>query len=148
MKYEPLVVERIFDAAPELVWQAITDRRMMKEWYFDLSDFRPEVGCDFEFLAGPPDREKYRHVCRVTEIVPGKKIAYSWRYDGYGGMSHVSFEIFAESGGTRLRLTHAGLETLADQHPDFAVENFREGWNEIINIALRNFLAREAVRHA
>lgn len=144
MKNEPLVVERTFDAPPELVWQAITDPNMMKEWYFDLTDFRPEVGCGFEFLAGPPDKEKYRHICRVTEVVAGRKITYSWRYAGYSGMSHVSFELFAEGNRTRLKLTHEGLETLAAGNPDFAVGNFREGWNHIIGVALPEFLAKQA----
>ena len=36
MKQEPLVIERTLNAAIEKVWQAITGKDQMKQWYFDL----------------------------------------------------------------------------------------------------------------
>lgn len=143
---DAVVVERVFDAPPELVWRAITDRDMMQQWYFNLAEFRPEVGFHFEFMGGPPEGPQYRHICEVTAVVPGRKLAYSWHFAGYGGMSEVIFELRAEGDGTRLKLTHTGLAGLAAEHPDFAVHNFRAGWTQIVNVSLRDFLAREAGR--
>lgn len=141
-----VVVERVFNAPPELIWRALTDRDMMQQWYFNLVEFRPEVGFHFEFMAGPPKGKQFRHVCEVTAVVPGRKLAYSWHFAGYGGMSEVTFELFAEGDGTRLKLTHTGLASFAAEHPDFAVHNFREGWNHIVNVSLPEFLARETGR--
>ncbi|MBI3125121.1 MAG: SRPBCC domain-containing protein, partial [Ignavibacteriales bacterium] len=117
MKDEPFLIERTFSAPIEKVWKAITDKNVMKLWYFDLAEFKAEVGFKFQFIGGPPERQ-YLHLCEVTEVVSGKKLTYSWRYDGYEGNSFVSFELFGEWANTRLKLTHAGLETFPKENPD------------------------------
>ena len=138
MKQEPFVIERSYNAPIEKVWHAITNREAMKEWYFDLKEFRPEPGFEFQFEGGPDDRT-YLHLCKVTEVVPGKKITYSWRYDGYEGNSFVTWELFPEGDKTRLKLTHAGLETFP-AIADFAKQNFVDGWTDILGESLRKFL--------
>src|SRR5258708_2542236 len=106
MKEEPVVIERTFNAPIERVWKAITDKDEMKKWYFDLSAFKPEGGFSFHFTGGD-DNNLFKHVCRVTEVVPKKKLAYSWRYDGYEDNSIVTFELYENGNKTRLNLTHA-----------------------------------------
>jgi uncharacterized protein YndB with AHSA1/START domain len=49
---EALVVERIFNARIEKVWRAISDKEQMKQWYFDLAEFKAEVGFEFQFNGG------------------------------------------------------------------------------------------------
>ena len=81
MNSEPLVKEVLVDATPERVWKAITDKNDMKQWYFELKDFKPQVGFEFTFEGGPPEK-KYLHLCKVTEVIPLKKLTYlrrSWR---------------------------------------------------------------------
>src|SRR5687768_9790784 len=104
------VMERTFNAPVGKVWKALTDTKDMKQWYFDLKEFRPEVGFKFQFDAGE-EGKKFRHLCEVTEAVVNRKLAYTWRYDGHKGNSIVTFELFPEGDKTRLKLTHAGLET-------------------------------------
>src|SRR4051794_29331154 len=106
MKTAPLVVERTVDAPLEKVWKAITDKHDMKQWYFDLSDFKPEVGFEFQFVGYGPDGCKYIHLCRITELIPKSRLTYSWQYEGEEGLSFVTFELFAEGAGTRVKLTH------------------------------------------
>lgn len=141
MKDSPLVVERVFDAPVSLVWKALTEWDRMKHWYFDLEEFRAEPGFGFDFLAGPPNGKKFRHVCKVTEVVEEERLSYTWRYDGYDGESEVTFELFAEGGGTRLRLTHRGLETFPADVPELAIHNFEEGWSYFLGTALKDYLA-------
>lgn len=140
----PVTVERTYPAAASLVWEALTDKRRMKEWYFDLAAFKPEVDFEFQFTAGPPEKQ-YLHLCKITDVVPGKKLAYSWRYQGYAGMSFVTFELFPEGGQTRLRLTHEGLETFPESNPDLAKKNFAEGWNSILGESLKKYLESKPV---
>jgi uncharacterized protein YndB with AHSA1/START domain len=142
MDNQPIVLERVFNAPISKVWTAITDKDEMKQWYFDLAEFRPEVGFEFEFTAGHEDGIQYRHLCEITEVIPGKKLTYSWRYDGYAGNSFVTFELFEKGSQTLLRLTHTGLETFPQQNKDFAKGNFVEGWNHIINISLKEYLEK------
>lgn len=137
---EPLVVERVYNAPTSKVWKAITDRDQMSEWYFDLKSFRAEVGFEFEFNGGDGNKT-FRHLCKITEVIPGQKLTYSWQYDGEEGISYVTFELFSEENDrTRLRLTHTGLETFPNK-PEFARKNFEQGWNEIIGTSLPTFLS-------
>lgn len=142
MLSNPFVIERTFDASTATVWKAITDKDDMKKWYFDLTEFKPEVGFEFRFSAGPDGRE-YLHVCKITEVIAEKKISYSWRYDGYDGISYVTFELFSEGDKTRLVLTHSGLDSFPADNADFAKENFEAGWTDIIGRSFKEFLAKK-----
>ena len=139
MTGQPFVIERAYDAPIEKVWKAITDKDQMKQWYFDLKEFRPEVGFEFNFEGGTEERT-YKHLCKITEFVEGKKLAYSWQYEGYEGYSMVTFELFDEETATRLKLTHDGLDTFPKNNPDFGRESFAAGWTYITSTSLANFL--------
>jgi len=84
MSSDPFVIERTYDAPIAKVWKAITDKDQMKQWYFDIPDFKPEVGFEFQFY-GEGGGVKYLHRCKITEAIPGKRLAYTWRYEGYAG---------------------------------------------------------------
>jgi uncharacterized protein YndB with AHSA1/START domain len=140
---EPLVFERTYNASAEKIWKALTDAGEMKKWYFDLSGFKAEKGYEFTFNGGPDPSQPYVHLCKITEVVPGKKLSYSWDYKGYKGSSLVTFELFPEGNKTKLRLTHAGLDSFAaNNNPDLRKNNFVEGWNHIIGISLKEFLEK------
>lgn len=140
MKNEPIVIEETYNAGVERVWRAITDKDQMKQWYFDLNAFKPEVGFEFKFDGQGQKGEKYVHLCKVTEVIPNKKLQYSWRYENYAGNSLVTFELFEEGEKTRLRLTHEGLETFPQDNSDFARESFNGGWTELIKHLLCQYL--------
>jgi uncharacterized protein YndB with AHSA1/START domain len=135
---EVVVVERTFNAPVARVWKALTDVEEMRHWYFDLKEFKPEVGFEFEFVV-EHEGMKYHHLCKITEVIPQKKLAYTWRYKGYKGNSLVTIELFAEGDKTRLQLRHEGLETFP-KLPSFARNNFEAGWTEIIGSKLKKFL--------
>jgi len=141
MNTTPIVIERTFSGPAARVWRAITNNDEMKEWYFRLKKFKAEPGFEFQFEGGPDDRS-YVHLCKITEVIPEKKLRYSWRYDGYEGISFVSFELFPEGNKTRLRLTHEGLETFPSNNKDFDRENFQTGWTDIIGRSLAGFLEK------
>ena len=142
MSNAPIVVEQTFDAPIKKVWKAITDKDEMKQWYFDIKEFKPEVGFEFRFYGGTEEK-RYLHLCKITEVVRFKKLKYSWRYDGCEGNSFVTFKLFAEGDKTRLRLTHEGLEFFPGNDPDFAKENFVQGWAEIIGSSLKEFVEKD-----
>jgi uncharacterized protein YndB with AHSA1/START domain len=141
METQPFVIERTFNATADKVWDAITNRDKMEQWYFNLKEFKPEVGFEFRFSGGPEDRS-YLHVCAITEVVPGKKLTHSWRYEGYEGNTFVTWELFPEGDQTLVRLTHAGLETFPPIQ-DFAKENFAMGWTDIVGRSLKGYLEKE-----
>jgi len=139
MDNKPIILEILLNAPVNKVWKALTDKNEMKLWYFDLEEFKPEVGFRFHFTGGPSPDKQYLHLCEITEVIPEKKLSHSWRYDGYPGNSFLTFELAPQENKTLLKLTHKDLGTFPKDNPDFAISNFEEGWNSIINDSLNNY---------
>lgn len=137
---EAVVVERTLNAPIARVWKALTDANQMRQWYFDLKEFKPQVGFEFEFVV-EHEGNRYHHLCQVTDVVPQKKIAYSWRYKGEPGDSLVTFELFGEENKTRVKVTHTGIETFP-KTPAYARKNFENGWTTIIGTELKQFVEK------
>jgi uncharacterized protein YndB with AHSA1/START domain len=135
---EPLIVERTFDAPVETVWKALTEVEQMRRWYFDLKEFKPEAGFEFAFVV-EHEGYVYDHRCTVTEVIPQRKISYTWRYHGHTGDSLVTFELFPDGGRTKLKLTHVGLESFP-KTPPFARQNFERGWTFLAGDSLKEFV--------
>jgi uncharacterized protein YndB with AHSA1/START domain len=134
---KPLVIERTIDAPVAQVWQALTTLEGMSRWFFDLKAFEPSAGFEFGF-AVEHQGATYSHQCKVTEVVPQKKLAFTWRYQGHEGNSLVTFELSASGKKTKLKLAHEGLETFP-QTSQFARKNFEGGWNHISS-ALQDYV--------
>jgi uncharacterized protein YndB with AHSA1/START domain len=144
MDKQPLIVERTFNAPVQKVWKAITEADSMRQWYFDIQSFKPEVGFAFQFTSDMEGRP-YIHECEVTEAIPYKKISYSWSYKGFAGVTSVSFELFDEEGKTRLVLTHAGLHNFPANVPDLERRHFVQGWNYFLDERLKAFVEENTV---
>ena len=142
MGSQPIVIERLFDAPVSRVWKAITDKDDMRKWYFDLPEFKADVGFTFQFTGGPSPEKQYVHLCEITEVIPEKRLTYSWRYEGYSGNSFVTFELTKQGNKTLFRLTHTGIETFPIENRDFAIRNFEEGWTQIVNVSLKEYFEK------
>lgn len=140
---QPIIKEVTINAPAEAVWKAITNRDEMQQWYFDIAEFRAEPGFEFRFTGQSEDSQReFAHLCKVTEVIPMKKLSYTWRYENREGNSLVTFELFEENGATRVKLTHEGVETFAANGPDFVKTNFEAGWNEIIGKLLKQHVEK------
>jgi uncharacterized protein YndB with AHSA1/START domain len=139
-----ITIEKIYDAPVDRVWKAISDKNEMKQWYFDIPEFKAEIGFEFQFYGEGKAGEKFLHLCKITDVVKNKKLRHSWRYDGYEGNSSVTFELIDEGGKTRLKLTHEGLETFpGTANNDFGKENFEKGWTYITGVALKEYVEKK-----
>jgi uncharacterized protein YndB with AHSA1/START domain len=138
MQQEPVVIEKTLQAPVSHVWKALTDAEAMRKWYFQMPEFKAAVGFEFSFVAENDDK-KFMHLCMVTQVIPERKLSYSWRYEGYPGNSEVTFDLFPEGDTTRLRVTHTGLETFP-RDEDFARANFQAGWTHIVGTSLTTYL--------
>jgi len=141
----PVTIERTFNAPIEVVWKAITDRDQISGWSFgDLTGFKPEVGFKTEFSVQHNGKD-FRHLLTITDVVPGRKLSYSWKYAGHPGDSLVTYELFPEGDKTRIKLTHSGLETfLPESHPEYARGNFVMGWTSLIGTSLKDYVEKAA----
>jgi uncharacterized protein YndB with AHSA1/START domain len=134
-----IVIEKLFQTKLTDLWEALTEKDRMKQWYFDLNEFKPEKGFVFEFTAGD-EHKQWKHRCQIIEVIKNRKISYTWQYPGYEGISLVTWELSEEKGGVRLVLKHYGLDTFPQDIPELHKRNFVEGWNSIIGESLENYL--------
>lgn len=135
-----IVVEQSFNVPADILWKAITDVNQMRQWFFDnIPDFRPEAGFKTQFLIENEGRE-FLHKWEITEVVPGRLITYSWRYQQYPGHGAVTFEISGKGDVSTLKLTNVVLESFPSDIPEFTTESCRGGWEYFIQNRLKEFL--------
>ncbi len=139
MSTNPIIIEETYSAPIEKLWLALTSKEEMKDWYFDVQDFIPEVGSEFHFYE--PGGSRYRHQCRILEIVPIEKLQYTWTYpDHTSGISVVTWELISQGEKTKVILTHEKTESFKDINNDFSRESFEAGWKEILGTSLKKYI--------
>jgi uncharacterized protein YndB with AHSA1/START domain len=141
-KLNPIQHVRTFAAPIEKVWEAISNKDVMKKWYFDIPDFKLEVGTKFTWYGGPPEKQ-WLHAGVVKEIIPMKKLSYSWSYPGHTGEGLAIWELTSiSSNKTKLNFKFEIITPFDPQEEDLARKNFVFGWNEFINKVLVEFLEK------
>jgi uncharacterized protein YndB with AHSA1/START domain len=135
-----VVVEQRFGVDADTVWRAITEVDQMRQWFFEnIPAFEAAVDFETQFTVSNEGRD-FLHRWRVTEVVPRKRLVYDWRYEQYPGDSFVTFELFEESGSTRLRLTATVREDFPDDIPEFRRDSCVGGWEYFIQQRLKAYL--------
>lgn len=142
---ENFQIERIYNVPVELVWQAITNKAMMKEWYFDFAeDFKLEVGAVFEWKAGDTKDKQWLHRGEMLEIIPNQKLSHTWEYPGYSGSSKLTSNLSKiDDATTKVLLVHEFTFPFDSTVAALKKENFEMGWNHIINISLGEYLNKK-----
>ena len=135
-------IEKTYNAPMALVWQAITNRAMMKEWYFNFAeDFKLETGAEFEWTAGDHNNRQWLHRGKMLEIIPAEKLVHIWEYPGYTGISTLSWNLLKiDDATTKVTLIHEFTIPFDITVAELRKENFEMGWNQIINISLEEYL--------
>lgn len=123
-----VVVEREIAAPPEKIWRALTEPHLIESWLMK-TDFMLVLGRRFTLKGqwGSVD-------CKVLEIEPNRKLAYSW--DAMGLESTVTWTLTPTGAGTHLRMEQAGFRPEQEQ----AYQGARFGWQKLI-AALEQTLA-------
>ena len=130
-----LRIVRAFKAAPERVWQALVEPAALKRWMGPSEAYQvPEVEADlrvggrFRIVMHAPGGEVHDVSGVYKEIVPNRKLVYSWAWKSTPDrVSQVSFELRAAGDGTELTLRH---EQLFDEK---AREGHARGWIGCLN---------------
>lgn len=138
---EPIIVEQIFNASIESLWEAITNIELMRKWYFDnITDFKPQIGFKTKFNVESGVRN-FIHIWEVTEVQFHKLIKYTWEFEKYSGKSSTTFELSKQNNLTKLKLTVDIIENFEENIPEFKRESCIGGWQYFINNRLNNFLS-------
>ena len=100
-----------FQHPPEAVWEYLTNAELMELWLMK-SDFQPVIGHEFAFRSNPVPSLDFDGIvyCKILEIVPFKKLSYSWKLGPGDGTinvdSVVRWELEPKGKGTGLLLDH------------------------------------------
>jgi uncharacterized protein YndB with AHSA1/START domain len=113
--------EAVYPHSPERVWRALVDPDELAAWLMP-TDFEPNVGHEFKLETGDAHIGTIR--AEVLEIDEPRLLRCRW--SGVFGNTEVTFELFAEDSGTRLRVRHDGwTEPVPGEWA-----GFNDGWKQ------------------
>jgi uncharacterized protein YndB with AHSA1/START domain len=132
-----LEIKRFINAPRERVYSAWTDPAQLQEWWGPewvrtrniTADVR--VGGKYRWDLTNPDGEEMTAFGEYRELVPGKKIVFTWKWDDDEAWENrdsiVTVELSDRHGGTEVLLKHEQLpsEESRDRH--------NEGWNSLLD---------------
>ena len=87
---------RTFDAPRELVWKAMTDPKLIEQWWgprrytTHVDKFELRVGGGWRFLNRGADGEEFAFNGVFREIVPPERMVWTFEFEGFPG--HISVE--------------------------------------------------------
>jgi uncharacterized protein YndB with AHSA1/START domain len=101
----------------EMVFKALTDPKVLSQWWMTNSQSNPKAGGSFEYVwefNNPAQNGK--QAGEYLEIVPYQKIRYPWEAGDNGGKHNTTVEFTLRDApeGTLLELAHAGYESGGD----------------------------------
>lgn len=119
-----------FSHKPEAVWEYLTTAELLAQWLMP-NDFQPVPGHEFKFTTKPLpifDCDGIFH-CKVLEIVPLKKLSYSWKAGPGDGKINldtiVKWTLTEKNNGTELQLEHSGFNEMVNLG---IYSGMTEGW--------------------
>jgi len=130
--------EILIDAPVSRVWKHLTDPRKIAGWLME-NDFEPRTGKEFRMVCGDSGTVR----CKVLEIVPERKLVYSWAPAQVSVPTRVTITLEAEKNRTRLVLVHSGWDALPPSEQD-AVRPFDQGWDEHLKTLVDQILKEES----
>ncbi|WP_297984329.1 SRPBCC domain-containing protein [uncultured Chryseobacterium sp.] len=140
--HDNVVVKQRVNAPVEKVWNALTDKSEMKNWYFDIPDFELGVHNEFNFYE-PGGENKFHHHGEILEIEPNAKLKHTWSYPEFSKeKTLVKWELERDGDATNVTLTHKGLENFDHLGKDFGHESFEAGWKELVGKSLKDYVEK------
>lgn len=131
---------KIIQAAPNVVFNALTQPEKITEWFQDEANLDNRVGGKIILVTRKKihpdwnlDRD-YHMEGTILEFVPNKRLSYSWRFDDTPDFPEtvVTWELEQiNSNKTRLKLAHAGFT--GKEKGNFSIESHNQGWSEALD---------------
>jgi len=142
MSQDIIHIERTYPISTAELWQAMTDKQKLKDWFFDIPNFSTEVGAEFEFAKIQNSHSQFHH-CRVLEVKPEELFRFTWKHPKQSnGNSIITWRFIPRRGATTLHLTHEGLEHFRNAGEQSTQERFESGWERILGDSLPKFIEK------
>ena len=139
----------------ESVWRALTEPGLMGLWIMNFdqdegemtTDFRPVVGAAYRMDARRGRGWRGYVVGNVLEVLPKKRLVYTWAHSPYQDANPACIEFTLEPTpkGTRVRMVQTGFPGVKGW---FVLQGAQMGWKRMLRSGLPAVLARAAPRPA
>jgi uncharacterized protein YndB with AHSA1/START domain len=127
-------IERIFNAPRDRVWQAMTDPKLVAQWWgrgnkLVVERMEVERGGHWRFVEHTPDGV-HGFEGRFSEVTPPERIVQTFEWDGMPG--HVALETatLEDLGDGRTRLVNTSLFMTAADRDGMIQSGMEGGLNE------------------
>lgn len=124
--------EVIINAPLSKVWKALTEQKQIEKWFMAPDNFIPEVGTTFH-MTGTKDGVSFPHTCTILEVIPEKKLSYTWNMTVIDGETIVTWELEEQGKTTKLTLTHSQWDKVKFNTPVLSHNDYVNGWNYFTN---------------
>jgi uncharacterized protein YndB with AHSA1/START domain len=114
MKKETLTQDVVYPHPVQRVWRALTHSSELSQWLLP-NDFEPRVGHRFTFISKADQGWSGLVECEVVEVVPYRRLAYTWCADPRSPAMLITFTLEHVTGGTHLHLEQTAHSTLGWQ---------------------------------
>jgi uncharacterized protein YndB with AHSA1/START domain len=127
-------IERIFNAPRDRVWKAMTDPKLIAQWWgrgnkLVIEKFEVERGGHWRFVEHGPEGS-HGFEGRFSEVTPPEKIVQTFEWDGMPG--HVSLEtiVLEDLGDGRTRIVNTSLFHTNEDRDGMIQSGMEGGLNE------------------
>jgi len=125
-----VLVERLFDAPVEILWQIWTEPEYILQWFgsdpngtVSIASIDLRVGGKYEIRFSDSNGSEHTAFGEFLVVDPGSRLQYSWEWlSEPGQISEVQVEFIPVAEQTKLILVHKNL------HPD-SRHGYLQGWN-------------------
>jgi uncharacterized protein YndB with AHSA1/START domain len=119
-------LEVVYPHPVDRVWRALTDSAALAAWLMP-NDLVPVVGHRFTFRTDPVEGWSGAVECQVTEVLPPRRLSYTWHGDPALPITTVTWSLSPEGSGCRLRLRHRGWTD--DPYARHVRDTLSGGWD-------------------
>lgn len=119
--HDTFTIERFYAAPPEKVFAAWSNPTSKARWFSKPEQFEFRVGGRESNRGGPPGGPVFTYLAEYQDIVPDRRIVYTYTLDAGDtriSVSMTTVELEGEGSGTRLVFTEQGAFLDGHDTPD------------------------------
>jgi uncharacterized protein YndB with AHSA1/START domain len=140
-----LVLERVVDVPPELVWAAWTDPKHMVHWFTPapwktpIADLDVRPGGKFRTVMRGPEGQEFDNNGCFLDVVPNERLVWTttmtqgFRPQSGAAPYHFTAMILMEPNGSGTRYRAIVCHGAADACKQHADRGFHDGWGKALD---------------
>ena len=127
-------IVRIFNAPRERVWQAMTDPKLVAQWWgrgnkLVIEKFELERGGHWRFVEHSPEGV-HGFEGRFREVTPPERVVQTFEWDGMPGHVIIETAVLEDLGDGRTRLVNTSLFHTTEERDGMLQSGMEGGLNE------------------